>query len=435
MEQKEDITNINSIPKWMRLDNAATIYPSTITRKYAAIFRLSITLTEKIDKVVLTKALNTVLKRIPSFSYRLRHGLFWYYLTHIEGTPSIQDDVLNPMGRINFKENKHFMFRIRCHGSRISIEIFHALADGMGGMTFLLTLIAEYLRLKYKIKIEYSDMILDPKELPKQEEYEDSFKKVARNIGSLEHDKPAYHMTGTLEEGHLVNLITGTVPIEELKNVSKKYNSTITEFLTSILIDSIQDIQKKDRAKRKRTKPIKISIPVNLRNIYHSKTLRNFSSYVNVGIDSEYGHYSLEEIITQVKNQMGMMITEKNLNAKLTGNVNAEKNKLVRCVPIFIKKYILTIGAKLLGDRYCSSTLSNIGNITLPKSMMEYVTKMGAMAGRSKGNPGAAVCIGYNSNLYITFSRKIRESEIERLFFSKLVDMGIPVEIESNQRR
>ena len=43
----------------------------------------------------------------------------------------------------------------------------------MGGMTFLLTLTGEYLRLKYKCKVKYNDLILDPKDKPKKEEYED----------------------------------------------------------------------------------------------------------------------------------------------------------------------------------------------------------------------------------------------------------------------
>lgn len=34
-------------PNWLKLDNAATIYPSTLSRKYAAMFRVSMTLKEK----------------------------------------------------------------------------------------------------------------------------------------------------------------------------------------------------------------------------------------------------------------------------------------------------------------------------------------------------------------------------------------------------
>ena len=119
------------------------------------------------------------------------------------------------------------MFRIRYFDTRIAIEYFHALTDGTGGITFLLTLTAEYLKLKHNIKIEYTDKILNPKEEPTKDEYSDSFKKYARKLGILEHEKAAYHPKGTKEESHVLNIITGTIPVQELKKKCKEYNCTI----------------------------------------------------------------------------------------------------------------------------------------------------------------------------------------------------------------
>ena len=65
---------------WMKLDNAAIIYPTTLSRNYAVMFRTSVTFTENIDPIVLEQALENVLPRFPSFSYRLSEGLFWFYL-------------------------------------------------------------------------------------------------------------------------------------------------------------------------------------------------------------------------------------------------------------------------------------------------------------------------------------------------------------------
>ena len=123
-------------------------------------FRMSVSLTEAVDKEILEKALNNVIKRFPAFRYKLKRGIFWCYFKHIIGVPRIEEDSINPMLRINFRKNKGFMFRIRCFDRRIAIEYFHALTDGTGGITFLLSLTAEYLRIKYGIKINYNDKIL-----------------------------------------------------------------------------------------------------------------------------------------------------------------------------------------------------------------------------------------------------------------------------------
>jgi hypothetical protein len=75
-------------PDWMKLDNAATIYPSTLSRRYAAMFRMSITLTERIDKGILNEALNNVIKRFPAFRYKLKKGIFKFgYISNNSSYP------------------------------------------------------------------------------------------------------------------------------------------------------------------------------------------------------------------------------------------------------------------------------------------------------------------------------------------------------------
>ncbi len=414
----------------MRLDNAALIYPPAVKKKYAMMFRLTLTFKDVIDKDILAEALSNTLVRLPSFAYRLRRGLFWYYLEHIDGKPPILDDVKNPMRTINFKDNNYFMFRVRVYENRLALEFFHALTDGTGGVTLLLTLAREYLRLKYKANIPYTDKILNLNDKPKQEEIEDSFKKYVGDVGALEKEEVAYHLKGSLLPSHMLNIITGKISIKALKKLCKKYDCTITVLLTSIMFMSFIEIQKNNNDSKKN--PIKISIPVNLRRFFESVTLRNFSSYVNPKIDTKLGEYTLEEVIHEVKSQLDYMVTEKKLRSKFTGNVNMEKKWIIRIMPTFIKKHALSISDYLMGDRYCTTTFSNYGLINIPKEMQEYVTDMGFMIGRSRNKHGAVACISCMDNLYITFTSRIKETEFERLFFTKLVEQGIEVYIESN---
>jgi hypothetical protein len=132
---------------------------------------------------------------------------------------------------------------------------------------------------------------------------------------------------------------------------------------------------------------------------------------------------------------MELAFQEKNINVKITANVKLSQNYLIRLVPMFIKKHILSTVEFFMGDRYCSTTFSNLGQIKLPKEMEEYVKDLGFMIGRSRTKPGSCGCISCKDKLYITFTRKIKESEYERLFFTKLVEMNIPVTIESNKGR
>ena len=121
-------------PEWFKLDNAAKIYPAAKSRNWTALFRLSATLTEPVDPAILHEAQKSTLKRFPSFALKLRRGMFWYYLERMEGEPALQQDVANPCVRMDLRENRGFMFRVRYHENRIAVEIFHVLTDGTGGL-------------------------------------------------------------------------------------------------------------------------------------------------------------------------------------------------------------------------------------------------------------------------------------------------------------
>ncbi len=427
--------NVNDkrIPNWIKLDNAATIYPSTLSRRYAAMFRLTVTFDKKIDVKLLEEALSNVIKRFPTFRYTLKSGVFWCYLKFTKGFPPITKDYKNPLLPINFKENNNFMFKIRVFEKRLAIEIFHAITDGRGGLVFLLTLAGEYLRLKENIKISYNDKVLDPYEAYKEDEYTNQFKKYARNIKDLGKKMKAFHIKGNKEHIHMLNIITGIIPTDKLKEKAKEYNCTITEYIVSLLIDSVQDIQEKRKKKVERRKPIIISVPIDLRQLYNTKTMRNFTSFINVAVETKYGHYKFQEIVDEVKSKMKLMFSEKRINAKITSTVRLPENFFLRIVPMFIKKYVMNFSEWLYGDRGCTTVFSNLGNVTLPEEMTPFVKEMGFIIGRSRGKSGSCSCVGYNNKLFMTFSSRIKETAFERIFFTKLIKLGVPVEIESNK--
>ena len=166
--------------------------------------------------------------------------------------------------------------------------------------------------------------------------------------------------------------------------------------------------------------------------IYNINTQRNFSSYVNVSIDNKK-NYSLEEIISIIKDELNVLLSEKAINAKISANVKLMKNQFIRRVPMFIKKHIMSFVEAKMGDGYITTNFSNLGMVSVPKCMEEYITDMNIILGRSRGKSTSVTSISYKDNMYITFSRNIKESEFERIFFTKLVELGIDVYIESNR--
>lgn len=432
-KKEHDMPTPKKQKKWMKLDNAALIYPATMNANWTALFRLSATLREPIDADILEIAQRNTLKRIPMYASKLRRGLFWFYLEHSEDLPRIEEDVANPCVRMRFTRSAGFCLRTRYYQNRIAVEFFHALTDGIGGLVFLQTLVAEYLRLKYGADIPRGDRILDCAQSPLPEETEDSFATYSGKITQSRKEAKAYHIKGHDEPGGFVHITSGSMNVADLLTKSREKNVSITEYLTALLILSIDRIQRRCVPLSRNYKPVKVTVPINLRNLFLSRTLRNFANYVNPGIDPRLGEYTFDETLNIVHHTMAIEATKKLLNVKLTTNVQSEQNIFVRLMPLFMKNLMLKCIYSQVGDALSSSTLSNLGVASLPEEMARFVHRMDVIIGPLHRNRVSAAMLSYNGKIRISFTRTIAESVLEREFFTSLVKLGIPVKVESNQ--
>ena len=420
-------------PQTMPLDNSAKIYLPARGRRSPSMYRLSMELTEPIDRDFLNLALKRTLNRIPSMSQHLKRGFFWYYLEHSQETPPISNEICNPCVYLDVKENKGFQFRVSSYGKRIAIDYFHVLCDGTGALTFIKTLVAEYLSVKYKVIIPRGYGILDCGEAPLKNEYEDSFLKYAKPVRVSRREKPAYHIKGTREEYGVIHITTGIIPVSEIRIKAKEYGATVNEFLTATLILSVLNIQQRESNPLRRRQTVKVSIPIDLRKQFPSQTLRNFTSYANIGVTPTLGNYTFAETIEMIRHGMALEANTKMLTAKFSTNVASERNLFIKNLPLFLKDPFMKSIFLMIGDRYNTITLTNLGLISLPDEMAKYVDRISGMLGAGL-NPAACACLSYGDNLCFNITRTIEEPLIEKQFFTMLAGMGIHVTLESNRR-
>lgn len=416
---------------WIKVDNAGKIYPASRRGNWTALFRVSVELNEEIDAVVLEEAQRRTLRRFPTMSVVLKAGLFWYYLQHRDTCPALQNDVQNPCVRMNLKENDGFMVRVRYFNRTIAVEFFHVLSDGTGGMSFLLTLAAEYIRIKYGEDIPRDSTILDCDESAKENEIEDAFLHYARKNTLTRKEPNSYHIHGTDEPSDVIHTVTGHISVSEVKAKAASLNVSITEYLAAVLIHSCAKLQKDEH--RKKLLPVKVGIPVSLRKFYpETNTKRNFANYVNAGIDPNLGDYTIPEIAQIVHAHMILENNEKVMNAKFSTNVRSEKNPMLRPVPLFLKNIAMKAVFESVGDCKTSTTLSNLGLIRLPEAMDKYVERIDFIVGPLSYNRVVAGAVSFHDDMVINFLRTIKESSLEREFFTALVKEGLHVLIESN---
>ena len=443
-ERKSDFAKINEfldtlMPErtklhWMRLDNAAKIYPAARRRNWSNVFRLSMTLKEDIDPVTLQSALDVTARRFPSISVRIRRGMFWYYLEEIKKTPRVLQDSSYPLTRMPFDDIRKCAFRVLYYKKRISVEFFHALTDGNGGLIFLKTLVAEYLEQRYNTVIPHNSGVLDRLEAPREQEMVDSFLQNAGGKRMSRKEEAAFHLEGTPETDGYKNIVTGIIDVEPLLKLAKERKATLTAFLSAVMMKAICNIQERRVPKVSRRKAVKVLIPVNLRKFFDSETLRNFVLYITPGIDPALGEYTLDEIVKSVQAQMNFELTDKRMRMRIAKNVHSEEIFILKIMPLFLKNIAMKAVFNAIGERASCLTMSNLGVVTVPDEMAEQVERMDFILGVQAVAPNNCGVISYGGKLYINFIRDTKEPELEHEFFTLLRSLGIHVLIESNSR-
>ena len=416
-----------AIPASLRLDNAANIYPASMSKNYCSQYRMRITMSEAVDVALVQQALEVTANRIPTFRCTLKAGGFWWYLDRTSSKPVVRP--LKALKQFRFRDQDGLLYRVSVNGREISLDVFHALADGNGALCFLLTLAGEYIRRRYGVAIGYNSLVWDPKDRPVYAEVEDSFKTYfSGRHGELEKNDDAYHIRGAVMPNSALKDLRMVMPSAGVKAVCQEYDCTVTELLTAAMLMALQEEYRSDPSRKKRT-VLKVSVPVNLRPLYGSRTVRNFSSYVNLGVDVKDAFLSFPEMVAAVKAQKAHDLQKEQLEPKIFANVELEEMLLVRCLPLFVKHPIIDIINLLHGDRFVSQTLSNIGQVKMPAAMVPYITDLDFMLGRQRGNSGAVSCLGYNGKLYLHMTRKIVRSSFENAFVKQMSALGIPAEL------
>lgn len=419
--------------KWYRLDTAALIFPAIRRRDWCNVFRLSATLADPVDPEILRQAAEDVHARFPSFFVSLRMGFFWYYLEENHDPVNVQADYAYPLTYMSRRELRTCCLRILWYQNRIAVEFFHSLTDGRGGSMFLCTLVARYLERRYGIQVPPQGPVLDWKQAPDAEELEDSFPRYAAQAAAGRGEAASYRLHGTKEPDGFRHLITGTVPTGKLLAAARERHVSVTVLLAAVLARSVMDMQDMERARR-RQKPVKLTIPVDMRRIFGSRTVRNFSLVLNLGADPRFGDYSVDELCQLIHHQLRAGATRQNMAGMIAANVQPQQVTLLRLTPAVIKNLVMDLIYFASGERSGSLNLSNLGQMQLPENMQAYVRRMEFIIGPQRSYPNNCSVISCGDLTTVNMIRNIRESELERRFFCRLVELGIPVDIESNDR-
>ena len=414
---------------WYKLDNAAKIFPFIYSPKDTNSFRLSCVFKQSINALLLMPALKKALKRFPTFCVKLKNGLFWQYFDHNNNTPIIKKENPNLCLSVHPKKNNGYLFTLSYNEKRLILEVFHALSDGTGALEFFKCICYYYL-IECGYEIENNGEVLTDEYEKLALEKEDSFSwSYDKNIKPHEEEESAYQLKGHSYPDVFAGIFHFVMPLDKLKEVSRSYNATITEYLSGAILKAIYDIYYVYENKPKRS--VALFLPVNARKFFESQSVRNFALYARIHTRYEED-VTLESLIKLVKSTLEKEITKEALSSRISYNVRFEKYWFIRILPLFLKKIGMKIGYHVQGTDANTISFSNLGKVVLPKSMEQYIDQFEFLIPPNHKLPYSIGAVSYNNKFVLSFGCRFIERNFIRHIVNQLVKDGLEIELQTN---
>lgn len=411
---------------WYKVDNVAKVFLATNTRRDPRVFRISCTLTEEIDPDVLDAALARTARELPQFQVTLHRGLFWHYLESTDQLPRAHPERTAPCAPLYGPERRNrLLYRVTWFGARINLEMFHALADGNGGLLFLKALVHNYLALRHPDELA---------EVPRSEGAsaadleQNSFRnfytggrlRLGRGTGHTR----AYHIRGLRLPHSQLQYFEAHLPARQVLEAARALQVTLTSYLGAALMLAIHA----EAPAMQRSEPVVVSLPVNLRNYYPSATARNFFNSVYVS-HTFTGEETLASLAPLFDARLKEALSEKNIKARMDDYEKLEHIPLIRPVPLAIKNRAVGLFSGLEKHRV-TVVLSNLGRVQLPAALQPYVQGFSAFS--SCETMFTCVC-SYGDDLVLGTASAYRSTNILRRLYRSLADAGLAVTLYATE--
>ena len=408
---------------WFPLDDGAKIFPLAMRHGMMSVFRLSAYLDSEIIPELLQIALNFTIKRFPSFATTLKKGFFWHYLDISKRRYYIEEENYIPTQAIKVSGSRSQSFRVLYYKNKISVEFFHVLTDGNGGMVFLKALVIEYMRL-LGVKVNDLDPSLDTSKAPMIEEYSNEFSNIKTDDSpSGFSDKRAIQLNGKLSKNNPCRILHFKIPTDKLKEISKKRKCTITAYLLTLMMLSFY--ASTDCIKGE----FSVQVPVNMRKFYSSKTVRNFALYSGIRSDIKKVKKT-DEFFEEISSQLKEKTSYESMSRMLSSTRRLVR--LLKFIPLIIKKPFTRILYNFFSDDIFTSVFSNLGEVKFPLEISSHIESMDFALGTSFYNRASCSAVSINNVTTFTITKHTLDPSFEEEMYRLLLEDGLSVAVEGS---
>ena len=223
---------------------------------------------------------------------------------------------------------------------------------------------------------------------------------------------------GKIAPDQQVRYTVTTVKSDIIVHTARKYGASATVFLTAVMIESVKQFYQQQH--KKPSKPIQIMVPVNLRKLFKSKTLHNFTLPVFACQEVINRNQSFEQLLSDIKTQFEQQNKKEHMEKVMATYTKSSNFFLYKILPIQIKCGLMRMIQLIFGENNSCISLSNLGIFTLPEEIQPFVKKVHVMLMPRIKSPYNCGIISNNGTMTFTFSRKCLHPDFDKVFFQTL---------------
>lgn len=409
------------------LDHGGLVHIPSVKKGFFPGFRIEVTLREPVRPEVLQQAVDRVVRRFPTIAAGIRPGLFSLFCYPVEVPPRVRRDERNlaPMSREEFRTcGIRFLYR----ENQIICEFNHVMTDGYSGFVIICTLVAEYLRLIHGVTIPASRLtrVVD-EPVPAEELADDFITYAAKRKQKYPPQNSTCLLPGRYDASFPTVVTSRSWKVEDVLRAAHGYHVSLTAFLTAVMVSSLIEIQNSRQGSR-RGRRIRLLVPIDLRNLFPSKTLRNFILQASPCVEPEDFGLPFDRLAENIGAQMAQQITPENTAGLMALVTGATRFPLYRILPWPLKQTVLKGLDLLFGERCTTLSMSNLGNLQLPEAMRPYVKQLDGNATPRFRSPYNCSIYTFDGVVTVNIARGCPDSTVEDVFFRKLEQLLGPGE-------
>lgn len=408
---------------WYKIDNVSKVFLATVGKRDTRSIRLSCTLNEDVDPELLREAVLSAIEDRPQVQVRIRRGFFWHYMEDTDILPTVEEENDRICPALYSPSKTMLHYRVTYFGKRINLDISHVLTDGTGALEFLNIIVLDYLKRKYPGELTNVTIHSGASEGDlSQDSYRQFFG--GKNLSSGSSDSVAFHPGGIKLPYNQLQFFEIELPTSQVLPKAKEIKVSLTSYFGALWMMAIRD----EMPPRKRNLPVTISLPVNLRNYYPSKTVRNFFNSVNVThvFDKDI---TLEELAVEFDASLKSHLTEEAVKKQMDSFETMEYVAPVRVVPLFIKQLVVRYFTKK-SNKKVSMTFSNMGVQKLPE---EIRAKVSNYSGFCSTNSIFSTMLSYGDKLTLGVSHAYINTGVIKNFVRFLSEAGVDIKVSATE--